>query len=89
MSVREYRDARIEVDTIESTIKHMVIGRKAKIEDLNKEILDLEAVLKDSRAKMGALYNSLKPIFMTKVDNEVVFRLTEAEAIQILEITEE
>lgn len=80
MSVREYRDARKEVERIAEIILKMK-------EDLISKIAESE--LENSKKKSATIGNNLKIPFVTKVDDDLVFRLARSRPIQIIPITEE
>ena len=89
MSVREYRDARREVEQIEVTINEMKVELKAHIAELKKQVIEAESELEHHKKNMSTLAKNLTGVFVTKVDDEMIFRLSPTSSIQIIEITEE
>lgn len=86
---RAYRDARREVSRLEPIIDKVREKLDADIEELKQEFLDAELELKEVIELMHGFANELKPSFMVKVDDDVVFRLVGNDRIQIQKIEEE
>lgn len=86
---RAYRDARLEVSRMEPIIEEMREKLNAEIEELRQEFLESELELKEDIKIMNGFANELKATFMVKVDDDVVFRMSRNDRIQIQKIEEE
>ncbi len=89
MSVREYRDARREFERVVKVAAEMEETFQYKIEELKEDISEAKAEVTTLAQNVNWAAEKLDDVFMTKVDNEMIFRLAKNQKIQVIEITEE
>ncbi len=89
MSVREYRDARREFERVVKATAELEETLQDKIEVLKENINDAKLEVTSRASDVNTAARELDDVFMTKVDNEMIFRLAKSQKIQVIEITEE